>query len=67
MKFFTIVAWICGILAAIIIILGIISVISGKNLFGLRHVVNYFHLANSILLMAILCVLAKKGCCDKKD
>ena len=51
MKFFTIVAWICGIAAALIILTGAISLVSGKIFFGLRHAVNYFHVANSMLLL----------------
>ena len=67
MKFFVTVAWSCGILAALVIILGTISLISGHTFFGLRHVVNYYHFANSILLMGILSVLAHHGCLMKKD
>jgi DMSO/TMAO reductase YedYZ heme-binding membrane subunit len=67
MKFFNIAAWICGILAAVIVILGIIYALFGLNVLGIRHFINYFHVANSLFLMAILCLLAKKGCCEKKD
>jgi hypothetical protein len=66
MKFFVAVAWICGILGALIIITGTISLISGTTFFGLRHVVNYFHVANSILLLGILCLLAHQGCLARK-
>jgi hypothetical protein len=67
MKFFIIVAWICGIAAALIILTGAISLVSGKIFFGLRHAVNYFHVANSILLMAILCLMAKQACLQNKN
>jgi hypothetical protein len=67
MKLFVAVAWSCGILGALIIITGTISLISGITFFGLRHVVNYFHVANSILLLGILSVLAHQGCLIKKD
>jgi hypothetical protein len=67
MKLFKVVAWACGILAAIIIIVGSICLLSGKPFFGIRHMVNSFHVANSLLLMAILCVLARQGCLIKKD
>ena len=66
MKFFVSVAWSCGILGALIIITGTISLISGNTFFGLRHVVNYFHVANSILLLGILSVLAHQGCLSRK-
>jgi len=68
MKFYTIVAWISGIIAAILMLLGAISLVLGNNLFGVRHEANYYIVASSFLLLAILCVLANQGCCsDKKD
>jgi len=67
MKFFNIVAWTCGILGALIIILGIIYAVFGLNVLGIRHFVNYFHIANSLLVLAILSLLAKTSCCVKKD
>jgi hypothetical protein len=67
MKFFIIVAWICGIAAALIILTGGISLVSGKIFFGLRHAVNYFHVANSTLLLAILCLLANHTCLNNKN
>jgi hypothetical protein len=67
MKFFITVAWICGIAAALIILTGAISLVTGKIFFGLRHAVNYFHVANSTLLMAILCLMAKQACLQKKN
>jgi hypothetical protein len=62
MKYFTIISWICGIAAALIILTGSISLVSGRIFFGLRHAVNYFHVANSMLLLAILCLLAQQAC-----
>jgi multisubunit Na+/H+ antiporter MnhG subunit len=68
MKFYTIVAWISGIIAAILMLLGAISLVLGNNLFGVRHEANYYIVASSFLLLAILCVLAHQGCSsDKKD
>lgn len=67
MKLFTIVAWISGVLAVIIMILGTISLFSGNNLFGVRHEANYYTAASSLLLLAILCVLARQGCVEKKE
>jgi hypothetical protein len=67
MKLFTVVAWINGILAALLMILGAISLMLGNNLFGVRHEANYYIVASSLLLMAILCVLARQGCCEKKN
>ena len=67
MKFYTIITWICGVAAALIILSGMISLVSGKIFFGLRHAVNYFHVANSLLLLAILCLLAKQVCLQNKN
>ena len=67
MKLFTIVTWTCGIAAAIIILAGSISIVSGCIFFGLRHAVNYFHVANSMLLLSILCLLAKQACLQNKN
>jgi hypothetical protein len=68
MKFYTIVAWISGILAVILMLLGAISLMLGNNLLGVRHEANFYIVANSFLLLAILCVLARQGCCcEKKD
>ncbi|KPK87354.1 MAG: hypothetical protein AMS27_02655 [Bacteroides sp. SM23_62_1] len=57
MKIFEIFIWIFGILAGIIIILAAISFISGAKIFGVVHVVNYFHVANTCLLIVLCCIL----------
>jgi hypothetical protein len=67
MKLFKSLAWVSGILATVIMILGGISLILGNNLLGVRHEANFFIVANSLLLLAILCVLARQGCCEKKE
>jgi hypothetical protein len=70
--------WIASIsvsLAGIIIVIACISLVTSKSLFGIVHVVNYFHVANSFLLMAIALFIATKQCCcdcceckdDKKE
>jgi hypothetical protein len=65
MKLFAIIAWISGIIAVALMILGVISLILGNNLFGVRHEANFYVMASSLLLLAILCVLAREGC-EKK-
>jgi hypothetical protein len=67
MKLFRILAWIFGILAVLIMVLGTIPLITGNNLFSVRHEVNYFIVANSLLLLSILCLLARQGCIQKKE
>jgi len=67
MKLFTVVAWISGLLAVITMIVGFLSLILQNNLLGVRHEANFFIVANSLFLLAILCVLARQGCCIKND
>lgn len=67
MKLFTIAAWTSGILALILMILGAVALITGNNLFGVRHEANYYIVASSLLLLGILCVLARQGCEKSKN
>jgi hypothetical protein len=60
MKILRWIAWASIVAAVIIMILGAISLLSGSSLFGLVHVVNYFHVANSALLLAIALFIATK-------
>jgi hypothetical protein len=53
MKYLEYLTWILGILAGVIIILAFIALIFKVQFFGVNHVVNYFHVANSFLLMCI--------------
>jgi hypothetical protein len=62
MKLFNIVAWISGILAIVVMLLGTIPLITGNNMLGVRREVNFFIVASSLLLLGILCVLAAQGC-----
>jgi hypothetical protein len=57
------IAWVSAAVAGIIVLLACISLVTGKSLFGLVHVVNYFHAANSFLLMAIALLIITKQCC----
>ncbi len=57
MKAFNLIAWIAGIIALIMILLGLLSLIPGVQLLGVNKVVNYFHVANSFLLVAIACLI----------
>jgi len=67
MKLFTLVAWISGILAVALMIMGAIALFLGTNPFGVRREANYYIVASSFLLLGILCVLARQGCIEKKD
>jgi len=61
MKLFRVGAWIAGTAALLIMLAGAASMLAGRGLFGIRHFVNYFHVANSLLLFAILLVLLHKN------
>jgi hypothetical protein len=67
MKLFNIAAWAAGLIGVAFMILGAIALIMSTNLFGVRHEANFFIVASSFLLLAILCVLAQQGCCSKKE
>lgn len=61
MKLFTVVAWISGILSVVLMILGAIALILGNNVLGVRHEANFYIVASSLLLLGILCVLARQA------
>jgi hypothetical protein len=67
MKFFNVVAWASSIIAVLIMAIGGVALITGKNLLSVRHEANFFIVANSFFLLAIVCLLAKQGCCCKKE
>jgi hypothetical protein len=46
-------------------IMGTVAIITGENMLGVRHEANHFIVASTLLLLAILCVLARQGCCCK--
>ena len=47
------IGWVSLGIAVIIILLGVIFLITGKEMFGIKHLVNFFHAANTFLLLAI--------------
>ncbi|MFO7657430.1 MAG: hypothetical protein R6W78_10205 [Bacteroidales bacterium] len=55
MKIFNFTSWITGAAAGVLVLLALIALIFKVELLGVRHVYNYFHIANSLLLIAILC------------
>jgi hypothetical protein len=65
------IAWISAAFAVVIMILAGVSLLSGKLFHGIEHGVNYFHIANSFLLLAIALFIVTKHCCtccsDEKD
>jgi hypothetical protein len=59
--------WIAGAAATIIILQAFIDLIFKVNLFGVRNIWNYFHVANSLFLLAILCAVCTCICDSKKE
>ena len=57
------IAWISAALAVVIMVLAGIAVLTGKLIHGIEHGVNYFHVANSFLLLAIALFIVTKNCC----
>jgi len=62
-----VIIWVSSIIAAILILLGLISFLFKCNLLGLKHGVNFFHVANSFFLMAICSLIYKKISDDKEN
>jgi hypothetical protein len=60
------IGWISGGIGAVIVLAAAISIVSGKNIFGYGHAVNYFHAANSFFLMAIAAFIVVYRCECKK-
>ncbi|MCK4357949.1 MAG: hypothetical protein KAW92_04275 [Candidatus Cloacimonetes bacterium] len=58
-----ILVWICGIIAAILMLFGLIDfLMKGQPFLGVLHPANYFHVANAFLLFTIVFLL-----CSKKE
>lgn len=57
------IAWISAAIAVVIIIVAGVSLLACKLIPGIEHGVNYFHIANSFLLLAIALFIATKHCC----
>ncbi|HJX71637.1 MAG TPA: hypothetical protein VJ346_06785 [Bacteroidales bacterium] len=68
MKCLNWIAWIAGIAAGIIVLQAFVDLLFKINLFGVRNIYNYFHIANSLLLIAILCAVYANKCeCHKES
>ena len=60
MKAISYLSWAAGVVAAAMIVMGIISLISNARPFGVNHLINYFHAANTFLLVVICCLIYKR-------
>jgi hypothetical protein len=67
MKTLNWIGWISFGIGAIIVLLAVISLVNGENIFGFGHVANYFQAADSFFLMAIAVFIVVYRCeCSKK-
>ena len=68
MKSLKLIAWISGAIAGIIMLLGVIDFLFHWELIKVVKAVNYFHTANSFLLLSICCTLYHHVCvCCKEE
>jgi hypothetical protein len=67
MKTLNFIGWGSGCIGVLIVLLGIISGIIGKNILPINHVLNYFNVANSFFLITIALFIVVNRCeCNKK-
>lgn len=66
MKALNWIGWASAGIGVVLIILGVISGIIGRRVLPIQHAVNYFHMANSFFLAAVVSFLTFKKCEDKK-
>ena len=60
MKAISYLSWASGVIAGALIIIGCLTLVFRIQLFGVNHVINYFHAANSFLLVAICCLIYRR-------
>jgi nitrate reductase gamma subunit len=60
MKALHIIVWVSGVIAGILMLLGLIALVFNKPFFPTVNIVKYFHVANSFLLLSICCLLYNK-------
>jgi hypothetical protein len=66
MKTLNLIAWISAGIGVLIILFAGISLLTGRNLFGFSHLVNYFQAANSFFLITIALFIFVYRCnCNK--
>ncbi len=60
MKLINYLSWAAGVVAGALIIVGCLTLIIQRPLFGVNHVINYFHAANTSILVLISCLIYKR-------
>ena len=63
MKLLRWIAYFAAALGALLIILASIGVLIHKHVFGFAHPMNFYMVADSVLLLAIALFIASKQCC----
>jgi hypothetical protein len=58
--------WTSLAVAVLIILLAAVFLITGKEIFGIKHLVNYFHAANTFILLTIALFIFVYRCDCKK-
>lgn len=66
MKVLNWISWGTGIVAALFMLFGGINFLFDTNFLGVNHAINFFHMANSFLLLTICIQLVIKTC-KKED
>jgi hypothetical protein len=66
MKTLNWIGWISMAVAALIMLIAAIFLVTGKEMFGIKHLVNYFHAANTFLLLTIALFIFVYRCECKK-
>ncbi len=67
MKNLNLFAWISGIIALILMFFGFIDFLFSPKFLFVNHSINYFHVANSFLLLTICIVLLDKCTCKTEE
>lgn len=67
MKSLKLIAWISGVIAGIIMLLGIIDFFFHWEIVKGVKAISYFHAANTFLLLSICCTLYHHVCCCCKE
>ncbi len=67
MKILRWIAWISTAIAVVVLIIALISFLSGKLMFHVAHGETYFAAINSFLLLAIALFIGTKHCCCCKS
>ena len=60
MKVINYLTWAASVIAAAIVVIGIVALIFDLRPFGVNKAVNYFHVANTFLLVVVCCLIYRR-------